>query len=319
MIYYSNSKIHEPHMAFVGRWSPLHKGHISIIKKKLKDNPDLPILILVRDTDFDDYSAFFRAEVVKLWMREENIKGTIMIIPNVEGIYWGRGVGYNVGCVKVPQKVKAISGTKIRHGISNGFQNWEKLIAAEGTASLLTPKTAKIAQFGLVVWLTGCPCSGKTTLSQGLKKKIQGAYPHLKIQVLDGDVIRNTPLAQAVGFSPKDRALHIRRMAHFSKMFADHGVLVIAAFVSPDQKIREDAKKIVGKNRFMEVYVKASQQVRIDRDTKGMYAKAIKGEITNLTGYNAPYEEPKSPDLVCDTDQESVSESVAKLFQRIFG
>jgi len=318
MIYYTNVKTDQPHMAFIGRWSPLHKGHISIMEKKRKENPEKPILILVRDTDFDGYSAPFRAELVKIWIKERGIKGTIMIIPDIEGVYWGRDVGYNTEMVEVNERIKNISATEIRNGIKNGNKLWKKNIACEGFSHLLTDQTSKIAESGLVIWLTGCPCSGKTTISIELVKKIRGSYPHIRVQQLDGDVIRNTPMAQGVGFSHEDRALHIKRMAQLAKMFANQGILVICAFVSPNKKIRNQARKIIGKKRFIKVYIKASQKTRIKRDGKGLYAKAIAGKISNLTGYNASYEEPDSPDLICNTDRETIKESVEKLFNYLF-
>jgi len=318
MIYYTNVKISQPHMAFIGRWAPLHKGHVAIVEKKRKEKPNLPILILVRSTDFDKYSPLFRAELVKLWMQEESVDGTIMIAPDIEGVYWGRKVGYKTEVVDVDKKIKKVSATKIRNGILNNSQGWKEKIASQKFSHILTEKTAQIAEKGLVVWLTGCPCSGKTTISNGLAKKIKYHYPLLKIQQLDGDVIRNTPIAQGVGFSPEDRALHIKRMGQLAKILADHGVLVIGAFVSPDKKIRNYIKRAIGKQRFVEVYIKASQKARIKRDGKGLYAKAIAGKIPNLTGYNAPYDEPLNPDLVCDTDKESAEKNVEKLFNCIF-
>ena len=305
-------------MVFIGRWSPFHQGHIAIIEKKRKHNPGKPVLILVRDRKKEKYSVCFRAEIVKLWMKKNKIKGTIMIIPDIEGVYWGRKVGYKTEMLKVNEKVKKISGTKIRNGIKNGEKFWKRQIASQDFSYLLTEKTSQIAERGLVVWLTGCPCSGKTTISDHLVRKIKKVYPHLKVQQLDGDVIRGTAIAQGIGFSPEDRVLHIRRMGQLAKMLADSGSLVICSFVSPDKKIRNQIKKKIGKKRFIEVYVMADQKTRIKRDKNGLYSKAIKGEISNLTGYNAPYEESDKADLVCDTDKEDEKESAKKLFDYIF-
>ena len=251
-------------------------------------------------------------------MEEEKIKGTIMIVPDVEGIYWGRGVGYNLEMVKIDKEIKKISATKIRKGIANEKKLWKKMIAKKDISYLLTDRTSRIAQSGLVIWLTGCPCSGKTVISQNLRDKIKYCYSHLKIQILDGDVIRNTPIAQGIGFSPEDRALHIKRMAQVAKMLADQGVLTICAFVSPQSRVRNQAKRTIGKGRFVEVYVKASQKTRIKRDKKGLYKKAQAGKIPNLTGYNAPYDKPCNPDIICDTEKETIRESVNKLFNHIF-
>jgi adenylylsulfate kinase len=318
MIYYTNVSFDKPHMVFVGRWSPFHQGHVAIIEKKRRDNPGKPILMLVRERKREKYSACFRAEIVKLWMKKNKIKGTIMIIPDIEGIYWGRKVGYKTQMVPVDGEIKKISGTAIRNSIVNGEKFWQRQIAHQDLSHLLTPKASQIMEKGLVVWLTGCPCSGKTTLSNRLAKKIKKIYPYLKVQQLDGDVIRGTAMAKGIGFSPQARNLHIKRMAQLAKMLADQGVLVLAAFVSPYRKMRSQAKKTIGKDRFLEVYVKASLKTRIKRDKKGMYAKAEKGEISNFTGYNAPYEEANKADIVCDTERQMIKQNVDKIFKSIF-
>src|SRR5690606_15928480 len=144
------------------------------------------------------------------------------------------------------------------------------------------------------------------------------SFSRMKVQILDGDVMRNTPMAENIGFSKEDRAAHIRRMGQLAQMFADQGILVIASFVSPDAKVRADIKKAIGKDRFSEIYVKASKKERMDRDVKSMYKKAKEGKIENFTGFNAPYDVPKKPLVTCDTDKETIDESVAKVFRRVF-
>jgi len=305
-------------MTFIGRWSPFHKGHTAIIKKKVTQHPQVPILILVRNTTTDSYTPQNRAEYIKIWMQKKRIKGTVMIVPNIEGVYWGRGVGYRVEQVDVDENTKKISATKIREGITKRDSNWKRLVAHESTANLLSQKTSEITQTGLVVWLTGCPSSGKTTISHALIKKLAYQYPHLKTQFLDGDIMRSSPVAAHIGFSKQERADHIRRMAYLASMFADHGILVICAFVSPDRKIREEAQKIIGKHRFIEVFVDASLKTRIKRDAKGLYKKAMKGQIPNLTGYNEPYQQPKNPNVVCNTDELSIKKSVERIMAYIF-
>lgn len=305
-------------MTFVGRWSPFHKGHIALINTKREANPNSPVLIMVRNTSNEAYSASVRAEYIKAWMEKEHIAGTIMIVPNVEGVYWGRKVGYNVGEINVDQKTARVSGTKIRNDIALGKIRWKHVVANTNAAHILSPAISNIIDNGFVVWLTGCPSSGKTTMCEALTKELKSKYPYLKIQVLDGDHVRTSPLAQKVGFTKMDRAEHIRRMAYLAKLFADHGILVICAFVSPERKIRREAKRIIGKERFMEVYMKASQKIRIQRDVKGMYKKAAKGELVNFTGYNGPYEQPEHPDVICNTDKESIYESLQKILKKLF-
>ena len=317
MIYYSNSSLTEPHMTFIGRWSPFHQGHTAIIQKKMTQQPELPILIMVRNTTTDQYTASHRAEYIKIWMLENNILGTIMIVPNIEGVYWGRGVGYTVEKVDVDESIQKVSATAIRDGMKSKSNTWRSLIASKNGIDMLTPIISHIIDHGMVIWLTGCPSSGKTTLSTEVIAQLRTRYPHLKIQLLDGDDMRASPLATNAGFSKLDRAQHILRMAYLAKMFADHGILVICAFVSPDRSIRTKAKNIIGKKRFIEVYIHASKKTRIHRDVKGMYAKAATGQIKNFTGFNAPYERPKSPSVICNTDKETVAQSAQKIINHL--
>ncbi len=318
MIYYSNTTLDTPHMAFIGRWSPFHKGHTSIIYKKLQSNPTLPILILIRNTSTDQYPPIIRAKYIKAWMTSESIRGTIMIIPNIEGVYWGRDVGYNTQLVDTDVYTKQISGTEIRKNMQQQNDQWKSQVAHEEASYMLSEKVSSIIERGFVVWLTGCPSSGKTTIAKRLLEHISSHYPHLKTQLLDGDEMRNTPLAQLVGFTKKDRADHILRMGYLAKMFADQGIVVVCAFVSPDRKIRERAYDIIGRDRYAEIFVKASKKTCIQRDVKGLYKKAIHGHLDNLTGYNAPYERPNAPHIICDTDKEAVDTSAQRIMDHVF-
>lgn len=319
MIYYTNASLTTAHMAFIGRWSPFHQGHIALINKKRLEHPKIPILIMVRNTGTDMYSAATRAEYIKSWMTQEGIQGTLMIVPNIEGVYWGRGVGYHVEQIDVDLATLAISGTAIRKEILSDSKAWKSRIANKKSSYILSPAISHIVDRGLVLWLTGCPSSGKTTIAKAVMSKLNTTYPHLKTQVLDGDNMRSSPLASGVGFSKIDRNDHIRRMAYLAKMFADHGICVICAFVSPYRNVRQEAKKIIGKNRFIEIYVKASLKTRVRRDAKGLYKQAASGKLKQFTGYNAPYEVPKQPAITCDTDKQSVDESVHSIMQYVLG
>ncbi len=318
MIYYSNTRLDVPHMTFIGRWSPFHKGHAAIIQKKMHEQPKTPILLMVRNTTSEAYSPISRAHYLKLWMQDNHVTGTIMIVPNIEGVYWGREVGYNVGLVDVDAATRQISGTNIRHRIKQRQGDWKHVVGLPASAHLLSPNITTIIERGLVVWLTGWPSSGKTTIAQGILQDIHIHYPHLKTQLLDGDDMRANPLARDVGFSPEDRAAHIIRMAYLAKLFADQGILVVCAFVSPDRRVREQAKKMIGKHRFIEVFVKASKQTCMRRDTKGLYRKAKEGRLHNLTGFNAPYEPPLHPTITCNTDRQSVHRCVERILVAIF-
>ncbi len=317
MIYFTNTTLTVPHMAFIGRWSPFHKGHTAIILKKLAGQPESPVLIMVRDTGRETLSATIRAEYIKIWMTEQHIQGTIMIIPNIEGIYWGRGVGYKTELVDVDVKLKRISGTKIRKRMSEQNTRWQQLIANPKSSYVLSSSIATVMTRGLVLWLTGCPSSGKTTIAEALKTELHEKFPHVKTQILDGDDMRNSPMAARVGFTKRDRAEHILRMAYLAKLFADHGIIVICAFVSPDRTIRQKAKTIISRHRFLEIYVRATKKTRINRDTKGLYKLASQGKLSNLTGFNASYEIPKRPDVICDTDKHTTMKNVEMIISRI--
>lgn len=318
MMYYSTSKVTEPHLTFIGRWSPLHRGHIAIIQKVRRKQPGLPVLILVRDRKHEPFSPFLRAAYIRSWMEKEHIRGSIMIIPDIEGIYWGRDVGYKTEYVDVEEDMKRISGTTIRTQIQEGNDTWKKFVAATESSGLLSPCIGRMAEKGYVVWLTGCPASGKSTISTALKRLIRKRYPYLPISQLDGDVMRNTPISKDIGFTTKERSLHLERMAYIARLLADRGTLVVCSFVSPTRASRARARIIIGARRFLEVYVDASLETRTRRDKKSLYRKAAQGKIPNLTGYNAPYEPPVSPGVHCVTDTKAPAACAEKIFRKIF-
>lgn len=216
------------------------------------------------------------------------------------------------------QRSGARHWTEIRKQITLKKNSWKSLVATHKSANILSNAVSDIIEHGLVVWLTGCPSAGKTTLANAVHQSLQRTHPFLHVQILDGDAMRATPLANEVGFSANDRAQHIKRMAYLAKMFADHGILVLCAFVSPQQAIRDEIKSTIGNKRFIEIYVKATKKTRIKRDAKGMYRLALLGKLTNFTGLNGPYEIPKHPDVTCDTDKNSISENTQKILDAIF-
>lgn len=165
---------------------------------------------------------------------------------------------------------------------------------------------------GVVVWLTGLPCSGKTTISKEIEKYFR--EKNLPVQRLDGDIVRGT-INSDLGFSKKDRDENIRRVTHISKMLADNGVNVVVAFVSPYQKMRNFVREACP--NFVEVYVRCDIKECKRRDTKGMYAKALKGEIEDFTGVQDPYEEPKNPEITVNTENKSIAENVKEITKYI--
>jgi len=167
-------------------------------------------------------------------------------------------------------------------------------------------------QLGFTVWFTGLPCCGKTTIANHLaiilKKK------NYTVERLDGDIIRQSTTSN-LGFSKKDRDENIRHATSLAKTLTQKNIIVLASFVSPYRKQRSKARKEIKK--FIEVYVRAPVEICKQRDVKGMYQKALDGQIKDFTGVDDPYEEPEHPELIVDTDKESVEESVKKVLQKI--
>jgi len=163
-----------------------------------------------------------------------------------------------------------------------------------------------------VIWLTGIPGSGKTTLALELKNFYD--QKGLPIDILDGDEIRKT-LSKDLGFSPEDRKEHNRRVIFVAQILAKNGVTTIVPLISPYRVTREFARKEIPD--FVEVWVKASVDECKKRDPKGLYKKAMAGEIKNLTGLQAPYEEPQNAELVLDTEKHTVEESVELIISTV--
>lgn len=161
-----------------------------------------------------------------------------------------------------------------------------------------------------VVWLTGLPASGKTTIARELEKILYDTGVHT--YVLDGDNVRHG-LNRDLGFSKDDRKENIRRIAEVAKLFSDAGILTICAFVSPYKDDRETARYLVEESEFIEVHVKCPVDICIERDPKSMYKKAVSGKMKTFTGVDDPYENPDFPEIVIETDRLTLSESVDRI------
>ena len=165
---------------------------------------------------------------------------------------------------------------------------------------------------GFTVWFTGLPCCGKTTIADQvaivLKKK------DYTVERLDGDVVRQG-LTSDLGFSKKDRDENIRRVTFVAKMLTRNNVIVLATFVSPYREQRRNARKEI--ERFVEVYVRCPVEICMKRDVKGMYQRALEGKIKHFTGVDDPYEEPEHPELIVDTDKETVEDSIHKVLDTL--
>lgn len=169
-----------------------------------------------------------------------------------------------------------------------------------------TDRERLLHQKGVVIWFTGLSGSGKSTLAHRIEE-ILFERGHLCF-ILDGDNIRHG-LNKNLGFSPEDREENIRRIGEVSKLFTDAGLITMTAFISPYRGDRDKARNLLGKDGFIEVYVKVPLEIAEERDPKGLYKKARAGEIKEFTGISAPYEEPANPELVIDTSQHDLEKS----------
>ena len=165
---------------------------------------------------------------------------------------------------------------------------------------------------GFTVWFTGLPSAGKSTLAELLAPELRRRGHG--VEVMDGDVVR-THLCKGLGFSKEDRDENIRRIGFVCAMVTRHGGAAIAAAISPYRAIREEVRAKVG--NFVEVYVKASVETCIQRDVKGMYRRALAGEIKGFTGVDDPYEAPVNPELTILTETESPQESAARILRKL--
>jgi len=171
-----------------------------------------------------------------------------------------------------------------------------------------------LKQHSIVIWMTGLSGAGKTTIAKNLEAELlaQGYIA----QILDGDNIRSG-INNNLSFSEEDRFENIRRIAEISKLFVQGGIICINSFISPTGKIRDMAKRIIGKDDYIEIYVNAPLEVCEDRDVKGLYSKARRGEIKDFTGIDSPFEEPLNPDVEVNTDIQTAKESVQQILDHI--
>ena len=175
-------------------------------------------------------------------------------------------------------------------------------------------KEALLGQRGLMLWMTGLSGSGKSTLAIALERELQRRG--ILCRILDGDNIRSG-INNNLGFSPADRRENIRRIAEVARLFVDTGIVTIAAFISPSEELRRMAAGIVGERDFVEIYVSTPLGVCEERDVKGLYAKARRGEISEFTGISAPFEAPQSPALSIDTSARPLGDCVEEVLKLI--
>jgi adenylylsulfate kinase len=169
-----------------------------------------------------------------------------------------------------------------------------------------------ISHKGFTVWFTGLPCSGKTTIADMVAEVLK--HRGYRVERLDGDIVRQG-LTSDLGYSKEDRDENIKRVTFVSKLLTRNGVIVLATFVSPYRERRKKTREEI--SDFVEVYTRCPLEVCIARDIKGMYKRALSGGIRNFTGVDDPYEEPDNPELILDTDKESIDESVQKVLLKL--
>ena len=162
------------------------------------------------------------------------------------------------------------------------------------------------------IWFTGLSGAGKTTITNALVPMLQAR--NCKVEVLDGDMVRAN-LSKGLGFSREDRDTNIRRIGFVCQLLVRNGVFAIAAAISPYKAVRHENRALI--KDFVEVYVKASPDTCIRRDVKGLYQKALAGEIKEFTGVSDPYEPPDDPEVTCDTERETPSESAQKIIHKL--
>lgn len=165
---------------------------------------------------------------------------------------------------------------------------------------------------GFTLWFTGLPCSGKSTLAELVAKEIERRGR--EVEVFDGDRVR-TNLTKGLGFSKADRDENIRRIGFVCGLLSKHGVVAISAVISPYRAVRDEVRSKIG--NFVEVYVNTPLEVCIQRDVKGMYKRALAGDLKNFTGVSDPYEPPSNPELVIETQNQTPQESTARVLAKL--
>lgn len=166
---------------------------------------------------------------------------------------------------------------------------------------------------GFTLWFTGLSGSGKSTLSGIIEKSLRNLGK--RVEVLDGDIVREN-LSKGLGFSKEDRDINIRRIGFVCKLLTRNGIIAISAAISPYREVRQEIRKEIGS--FIEVYVKCSIEELSRRDVKGLYKKALAGEIDQFTGISDPYEEPLNPEIIVHSDKETIQQSAEKIMNTLY-
>jgi adenylylsulfate kinase len=184
----------------------------------------------------------------------------------------------------------------------------EKLVEEVRSREETSPRPPLLSSSSFVIWLTGLPSSGKTTIACALKPKLKQLG--FNAEVLDGDTMRNE-LSPDLGFTKQDIYAHAKKVIFLCRILCNNGIISIVSAVSPYKELRNFIRNEIG--NFIEVYVKCSLEACIKRDCKGLYKKALNGEIQNLIGLQAPYEEPINPEVIINTEYDSLDNIVNRI------
>ena len=291
----------------IGRWQPWHKGHRELFKAAL-DRAER-VAIGVRATYGTDQKNPFSFDEVKKFIDDDlknDYEGKYFVVdlPNITNVIYGRDVGYKVEKITFDEEVEKISATNVRKSMN--------LTPVEHDVSI-DEREKRSEHKGAVIWLTGLSGSGKTTLARRLERKL---FDHgCNVFMLDGDNVRDG-LNSNLGFSDIDREENIRRIGEVASLFAQAGFIVITAFISPFEKDRIKALAAYNENSY-EVYLSCNLKTCEERDPKGLYKKARKGEINDFTGIDSPYEIPNNPSLSVDTQNQTIEDSEKELYNFI--
>jgi bifunctional enzyme CysN/CysC len=221
---------------------------------------------------------------------------------------------FTVGVGMIRGSVRSIEETIHAERKVNGTVEQPVNVAMEGTAISLSEREGRYNHKTAVIWLTGLSGAGKSTIAKDLERVLFNLGCHTAL--LDWDKLRHG-LCKDLSFSDQDRLENIRRAGEVAKVFYEHGSVVICTFISPLRCQRDQVRALIPEGRFFEVFVRCSLKTCVQRDPKGLYKKAIDGEISQFTGINAPYEEPLNPDIILDTEHKSIEDNLKLIVDKL--
>lgn len=253
------------------------------------------------------YGPYDAQELVESFSEETGVKA----VPFTELVYLPEEDRYEeVSKVADGTRTSSISGTEVREEYLNNGAKLPQWFTRPEVADILSDTYPPRHKQGVCIWFTGLSGAGKSTTGEVLTVLLQ--EKGRQVSVLDGDVVR-THLSRGLGFSKEDRDINIRRIGFVAGEIVRHGGMVICAAISPYRATRNDVRNMVGTDHFVEVFVDTPLSVCEDRDTKGLYAKARRGEIEGFTGIDDPYEAPEHPEIVLDTINETPETNAEKI------